>query len=140
MAELFFGDFRLDTKKLTLEGPTGSVELRTKAQMLLLYLIEHRSRFVARKELLDELWPDVTVTAASLTQCISELRQGLGDSARDSRYIETRVKRGYRFVAPIYHKPTERLELLPPPRELPRRRPGARGAGVCSGPVWGSPW
>jgi DNA-binding winged helix-turn-helix (wHTH) protein len=119
MAELFFGDFRLDTKKLTLSGSDSSaVEIRAKALELLLYLIDNRDRFVDRRELLEKVWPGVTVTGASLTQCVSELRHALDDSVNEPRYIETKIKKGYRFVAPIYHKPTERLELLPPPPSL----------------------
>lgn len=119
MAELFFGEFRFDTKHLRLEGPQGEVEVRAKTLQLLTYLIENRNRFVARDELMRELWKDVRVTAASVTQCISELRQHLGDSAKEPVYVETRVKYGYRFVAPLYYRPTEQLEPLPPPPEIP---------------------
>lgn len=123
MAELFFGEFRFDTRGLLLEGPAGSVEVRPKTLQLLTYLIEHRNRFVPRDELLEAVWPDVTVTRASLTQAVSELRQALGDDAREPRYVETRIKLGYRFVAPVYHRPTEQLELLPPPPGVgPSRR------------------
>ncbi|NOZ95966.1 MAG: hypothetical protein GXP47_14685 [Acidobacteria bacterium] len=118
MAELFFGEFRFDTRRLVLEGPEGPVEVRAKTLEVLTYLIAHRNRFVGRDELMRELWPDVHVTKASVTQCISELRRTLDDSARSPRYIETRVKYGYRFVATLYHKPTEHLETLPPPPEL----------------------
>ena len=118
MAELFFAEFRFDTKVLRLEGPENEVEIRAKTLELLTYLINHRNRFVPRDELMEKLWPDVTVTASSLTQCISELRQALGDSVNEPRYVETRIKKGYRFVATVYHRPTERLEPLPPPPEV----------------------
>jgi len=121
MAELFFGNFRLDTKRLTLEGPVGRVELRAKALELLLYLIENRGRSVSHRELLEKVWPEVRVTESSITQCISELRHALDDSPRDPRYIETRTKRGYCFIAPIFHRPTEHVVLAEPPR-LRRRR------------------
>lgn len=138
MAELFFAEFRFDTKVLRLEGPEGEVEIRAKTLELLTYLINHRNRFVPRDELMEKLWPDVTVTASSLTQCISELRQALGDSAHKPRYVETRIKKGYRFVAAVYHRPTERLEPLPPPPEVVKgqdassRRGRSLGAALCS--------
>ncbi len=125
MAELFFGEHRFDTRGLLLEGPAGAVEVRPKTLQLLTYLIEHRNRFVSHDELLASLWPDVTVTRASLTQAVSELRQALGDDPREPRFIETRIKLGYRFIAPVYHRPTEQLELLPPP-------PGV-GSGIPAG-------
>jgi DNA-binding winged helix-turn-helix (wHTH) protein len=118
MAELFFGDFRFDTRRLALEGPDGPVEVRAKTLQALTHLITHRNRFVSRAELMEELWPDVAVTGASITQCISELRGALDDSARSPIYIETRVKYGYRFIATLYHRPTERLEPLPPPPQM----------------------
>lgn len=117
MAVLYFGDFRLDTKMLTLEGPDGSVECRAMTLQLLLFLIERRNRFVGREELITSLWPGSKGGAGSLNQCISELRRSLGDMARTPTYIETRVKLGYRFIAPLYHRPTEKLEPLPPPPE-----------------------
>ena len=128
MAELFFGEYRFDTRSLALEGPGGPVEVRARTLQALTFLIEHRNRFVSRAELMQELWPDVHVTDASITQCISELRRALDDSARTPRYIETRVKYGYRFIATLYHKPTERLEPLPPPPgvEAPEAAPPPR--------------
>jgi len=139
MAELFFGEHRFDTRGLVLEGPAGSVEVRPKTLQLLTYLIEHRNRFVSHDELLDSLWPDVTVTRASLTQAVSELRQALGDDPREPRFIETRIKLGYRFIAPVYHRPTEQLELLPPPPgvgpEVPAGRRTRLAAAVAAGVV-----
>jgi len=126
MAELFFGDFRFDTRRLVLSGPEGPVEVRNKTLQALTYLIAHRNRFVTREEMMEQLWPDVRVTSASITQCISELRQALGDSAKDPKYIETRVKQGYRFSATLYHKPTEVLEPLPPPSEQSSSAPETR--------------
>ena len=122
MAELFFGEFRFDTRRLELEGPDGPLETRPKTLQVLTYLISCRNRFVSKDELMSELWPDVRVTGASVTQCISELRGLLDDSAREPRYIETRVKNGYRFVATLYHKPTEVMEPLPPPPETTTER------------------
>ncbi|HHQ48727.1 MAG TPA: hypothetical protein ENK19_07575, partial [Acidobacteria bacterium] len=130
--------FRFDTRRLSLEGPGGPVEVRAKTLQALTHLIAHRNRFVSRDELMRELWPDVHVTGASVTQCISELRRALDDDPRSPRYIETRVKYGYRFVATLYHKPTEQLEPLPPPPELaakPGTAPakGGRGRLVAAG-------
>ncbi len=131
MAELFFGEYRLDTRGLTLEGPEGATELRAKTLDTLLYLISNRNRYVPRQELLEQIWSDVQVTGASVTQCISELRQALADDPKKPRFIETRVKYGYRFVAPLFHRPTERLEPLPPPPG-----PHARGAEPTGRAMW----
>jgi len=131
MAELFFDRFRLDTRALSLDGPDGEVRLRARTLAVLGYLIDNRGRFVPRAELLEQLWQGVQVTDASLTQCISELRHALDDSSRRPRIIATKIKRGYCFIATLYHKPTERLEPLPPPPGLAGtgwRRPGTWAA------------
>lgn len=113
MAELFFGDVRFDTRKLELRGPRGAIELRARARELLVLLIENRHRFVPKEEILQTVWSGVRVADSSVAQCVSELRHALGDDPKQPRYIETRIKAGYRFIAPLYHKPTERLEPLP---------------------------
>jgi len=118
MAELYFADFRFDTRVLRLAGPEGEIEIRPKTLELLTYLIENRNRFVPRQELMDALWPDVVVTPSSLTQCVSELRHALGDSTKEPEFIETRIKKGYHFKAMVYHQPTRRLEDIPPPPEI----------------------
>jgi TolB-like protein len=41
------------------------------------------------------------VSDATLTQCVVELRQALGDAAQDPKYIETIPKVGFRLVAPV---------------------------------------
>jgi len=118
MAELYFADFRFDTRVLRLAGPDGEIEIRPKTLELLTYLIENRNRFIPRQELMEVLWPDVVVTPSSLTQCVSELRQALGDSTKEPEFIETRIKKGYRFKAMVYHQPTRRIEDIPPPPEI----------------------
>ena len=117
MAELFFGDFRFDTRKLVLAGPDGPLDLRAKTREVLLYLIEHRNRFVSRDELLRKVWAGVTVSGASVTQCISELRQILGDSARDAAYVETillqeRRRRELPSPTPLRPKRQELIEEI----------------------------
>jgi DNA-binding winged helix-turn-helix (wHTH) protein len=49
------------------------------------------------------LWPDGTFVDFDhgLNSCVKQIRAALGDSRRSPRYVETLVKRGYRFVAPV---------------------------------------
>jgi TolB-like protein/Tfp pilus assembly protein PilF len=54
---------------------------------------------VTRQELLTSVWHDVVVGDDALTSCIQELRRALGDDAKRPRFIETRHRVGYRFVA-----------------------------------------
>src|SRR5262245_8768194 len=43
----------------------------------------------------------MAVSDGVLTNCITELRQALGDNARRPRFIATVHRRGYRFIAPL---------------------------------------
>jgi DNA-binding winged helix-turn-helix (wHTH) protein len=88
---------------------------RLKLQMqpfqVLVALMERPNEVVTRDELRRRLWPDDTFVDFdhSLNTAIAKLREALGDSASQPRYIETIAKRGYRFlVVP------DRLEEKPP--------------------------
>ena len=79
-----------------LDGATD-VMLRPKAFALLSYLVRDSGRVVTKGELMSALWPDVTVTEDSLTQCVHEVRQALGPVA--AGLLRTVPRRGYLFEA-----------------------------------------
>jgi len=54
---------------------------------------------IDRSELLDKIWPETHVSDASLTQAIASLREALEDDPRESVYVTTLPRRGYKFVA-----------------------------------------
>ena len=58
---------------------------------------------VTREELREKLWPADTFVDFdhSLNTAINKLREALGDSASNPRYVETLARRGYRFLAPL---------------------------------------
>jgi len=90
---LRFEAFTLDLKRMCLKGPSGIVALRRKSFDVLRYLLEHQGRVVTKQELLNAVWPDLTVTDDSLTQCIGEIRRAIGDKRQ--RIIKTVPRRGY---------------------------------------------
>jgi TolB-like protein/Tfp pilus assembly protein PilF len=69
------------------------VDLRRKSFEVLRYLVEHAGRVVTKEEVLEAVWPDVTVSDDSLIQCISEVRSAIGD--RSHQIIKTVPRRGY---------------------------------------------
>jgi DNA-binding winged helix-turn-helix (wHTH) protein/tetratricopeptide (TPR) repeat protein len=91
------GDYLLDLDTGELIGPEGPIELRRRTFQLLAVLVARAPALVSRDELLDEVWGRTALSPNALSQTISELRQALGDSAREARYIETRHGRGYRL-------------------------------------------
>lgn len=105
---LAFGPFRLDVRNQRLLHGTDSVALTPKAFAVLGYLAEHPDQLVTKGELLDAVWPDTHVSDAVLKVVISELRKALGDEPKDSRFIATAHRRGYRFVAEVTSTPAPR--------------------------------
>ncbi|MFO0465787.1 MAG: winged helix-turn-helix domain-containing protein [bacterium] len=89
-----FGGCVLDAVRGEVIAADGSrTMLRAKTLSLLNLLLEHAGQLLSQDEILDRVWPDVTVAPASVTQCISELRQALG--AADAEMLKTLPRRGY---------------------------------------------
>lgn len=69
-----------------------------------------------------------------LNTAIKKVRQALGDSAENPRFVETLPRKGYRFIAPVHvieNTVLVEAEALPaPPIQLPPpRAESARGSG-----------
>ena len=96
-----FGPFRLDTDGYRLLRGDAPVQTSPRQLDLLACLAAEPSRLITRDELFDRLWAGVAVTDNALTQLVSELRQTLGDSSGEPRYVQTVARRGYRFIAPV---------------------------------------
>lgn len=96
-----FGEFTLDSATGSVEGPDGALTLRRQTFRLLEVLLEHAPDLLDRDTLLDEAWGRTALSPNVLPQAVSELRQALGDSAREPRYIETLHRRGYRMACPV---------------------------------------
>src|SRR5262245_1354886 len=98
---LRFGPFVIDPVAYRLTNGSTSIELAPKAFDLLLLLARQTGRLVTKDDILAALWPDVAVTGNALTQVVSDVRQALGDSPSEPKYIETVPRRGYRFVSVV---------------------------------------
>ena len=109
--------FRLDLARDCLLYPDGAeVPLRPKTYALLRLLLENPGTLVGRQRILDEVWPDVTVTDDNITQCIGEIRRALGPAGR---LLRTVPRRGY-----ILEAAPAPAGAAPMPPPAPRRRPG----------------
>lgn len=74
-----FGGFAFDPVRGMLRQPGGlETVLRPKAADLLHHLLRHATQVVGRDALMDAVWPDVSVTDDSITQCLTEIRRALG--------------------------------------------------------------
>ncbi len=125
-----FGEFALDVgqqRLLRLDGGEA-VALTGKPFDTLVYLVEHAGEPLDKETLLRAVWPDVVVEENSLTQTISSLRQMLGETPGENRYIATLPRKGYRFVAPVCH----RTSAPQPVVRRPRRVAVWAGAGIVA--------
>jgi TolB-like protein/DNA-binding winged helix-turn-helix (wHTH) protein/Tfp pilus assembly protein PilF len=104
-------------------GPVGTIRLEPKVMQVLVLLAAHAGQVVAKERLIQTVWPDAFVTDDVLTRAISELRRVFGDDAKESRFIQTIPKSGYRLIAGVSSS-GEDQEIAAPrqPVHLERRR------------------
>ena len=117
--EYAFSGFTLNLHRGVLRDGSGAVDLRPKAFHLLACLVENAGRVMPKEELLDTIWPDVTVSEDSLTQCIGELRRALGQAASA---IRTVPRRGYVFEEAAL-EPVPAASAAEPPAAVANGRP-----------------
>jgi Tol biopolymer transport system component/DNA-binding winged helix-turn-helix (wHTH) protein len=79
------------------------IRLQAQPFQLLAMLLEHGGEVVTREEVCRTLWPSDTFVDFdhSLSSAVNKVREALGDSAANPRFVETLPKRGYRFIAEI---------------------------------------
>ena len=75
--------------------------LTPKAFSVLTYLVNHAGRLVTHDELLNSVWSRTVVEPQTVKKHIVEVRTALGDRPKNSVFIETLPRRGYRFIAPV---------------------------------------
>lgn len=95
------GDILVNPVARELTGSDGPRRLSPKAMQVLTALAVAAGEVVSREDLLDRVWPEVTVGEEVLTQAIAELRRAFGDRTRPARCIETVHKTGYRLLMPV---------------------------------------
>ncbi|HEX2343403.1 MAG TPA: winged helix-turn-helix domain-containing protein [Vicinamibacterales bacterium] len=105
---LTFGEYRFDRTAGRLWFHEREIRLTPKAAGVLAALIERAGELVTKQELFASLWRDVAVSDDALTSCVKELRKALADNVKQPRFIETRHRRGYRFIAPLSKPVAER--------------------------------
>lgn len=92
-----FADCEFDELRFQLTVHGQPVELERKPLELLRYLLFRSDEVVRKEELLDAVWPGVTVVDASLATAVSKLRKVLGEQ----EIIQTVPRVGYRIAVPV---------------------------------------
>ena len=96
-----FDGFSFDLETGQLRQGTSEIRLTPKAAAVLRLLVTNAGSPVSKDQLFSLVWSETAVSDDALTSCVQELRKALGDDARQPRYIETRHRLGYRFLAPL---------------------------------------
>ena len=122
-----FDNFELDTRTGELSsGGAKVVCLSEQTLRVIIALLEHPGELVLREDLRKRLWPNDTVVEFenSINASIKKLRQVLGDQAENPRFIETLVRRGYRWKTEVeWLSP---LEPIKPPASANSNLPGKK--------------
>jgi TolB-like protein/DNA-binding winged helix-turn-helix (wHTH) protein len=78
------------------------IRLQDQPFRILQILLQHPGELVTREELQRQIWPAAFVDFdKGLNNAIKRLRDALGDSAEQPRFIETHSRRGYRFIGSL---------------------------------------
>ena len=100
-----FGAFEVDLRSGEVRKHGIRLKLQEQPFRVLARLLERPGEVVTREELREELWPGNTLVDfdTGLNAAIKKLREALGDSAVEPRYVETLPRRGYRFIDSVNH-------------------------------------
>ena len=96
--KLRLGDLTFDTDARQLRRGREEVHLSPKAFELLKCLIDARPRALSKHELHEVLWPATFVSESNLSTLVAEVREALGDTPRQPRFVRTAHRYGYAFV------------------------------------------
>ena len=99
---LRFGDFEINLRVGELTKQGARVRLKGQPFQVLAALLERPGELITRKELRGKIWPRTIVDFdQGLNKAISKIRDALGDSSDNPRFVETVPRRGYRFLADV---------------------------------------
>src|SRR5579872_1220881 len=98
-----FGIFEVDLQEGALRRSGLRQKLGPQPFQVLQAMLERPTEVVTRDELRERLWHEDTFVdyELALKKCVNRIREVLGDSVDNPRFIETVRGRGYRFIAPV---------------------------------------
>jgi DNA-binding winged helix-turn-helix (wHTH) protein/TolB-like protein len=129
-AGFLIGDCLIEPLKNRIVRGDTEVHVEPRVMDVLVCLAGHAGDVVSRDTLNQRVWTNLVVTDQAVTNCISELRQHLGDDRSTNRVIETIPKRGYRLAVPVRLAESAKAAPGLPSKPLPVRRHWQIAAGV----------
>lgn len=103
MAVYRFGTFEFDGDTGELQRMGRRARLRPQPSRILEHLLQRPGEVVSRAELRRVIWPEGTFVHYDdgLNSCLKQIRAALGGRSAAAEYVETLVRRGVRFIAPV---------------------------------------
>ena len=99
---LRFGVFEVDLRAGELTKRGLRIRLQEQPFQVLAMLLERPGDLVTREELREKIWGQTVVDFDhGVNKAINKIREALGDSAENPRFVETVARRGYRFLADV---------------------------------------
>ncbi len=129
-----FGVFEADLQTAELRKQGVRIRLPGQSFQVLEALLLRPGELVTREELKQKLWPSDSFGdfEHGLNAAVNRVREALGDSSDNPRFVETLPRRGYRFIAPVEASEPEGKTaatansaadtLIEPPPPVPRPR------------------
>jgi TolB-like protein/DNA-binding winged helix-turn-helix (wHTH) protein/Tfp pilus assembly protein PilF len=127
---LHFGVFEVDLKACELRKQGLRLKLPEQPFQVLVVLLENPGEIVTRDELRNRLWQGDTFVDFDhgLNNAVMRLREVLGDSSDNPRFVETIPRRGYRFIAPVVGS------FIPAPSATREELENVHGSAQAVGP------
>lgn len=116
-----FGVFEVDLQTAELRKQGIRIRLSGQSFQVLEALLLRPGDLVTREELKQKLWPADSFGdfEHGLNTAVNRVRDALGDSSDNPRFVETLTRRGYRFIAPVEAPHSEQLPAEIPPSTQP---------------------
>jgi len=112
---LRFGVFEVNLRAGEVRRQGVKIKLQDQPFHVLAMLLERPGELVTREELRDRIWPAGIYLdyEKSVSKAINKIREALGDSSENPRFIETLPRRGYRFLGPVEGGQAAKPSTLP---------------------------
>jgi TolB-like protein/Tfp pilus assembly protein PilF len=119
MDTVTFGRLAFNRRNGTLTRDGKQVALGSRSSALLTALLDANGSVVSKADLMERVWPGLSVEEGNLTVQMAALRKALGQRADSSDWIVTVARVGYRLWAEDAEQPRESSSPLPSLAVLP---------------------
>jgi DNA-binding winged helix-turn-helix (wHTH) protein len=98
-----FGVFEADVPTGELRKHGVRIKLNAQPFQVLILMLDRPGEVLTREQIYRQLWPEGTFVDSEhgVNSAVNRLRDALGDTASNPRFVETLSRRGYRFIAPV---------------------------------------